>query len=192
MSERPRILAFSGSARGGSYNQQLLDVAVAALAEGPVPCTHIHLRDYPLPVYDGDLEASQGLPENAARLRELIAGHDAFLIASPEYNGLLSPLVKNTVDWSTRSPEGGADTSGWGGKWAALLAASPGALGGMRGLLSLRTLLTNLGCTVLASQVTLRQAGQAFDDDGRLGDEKTAARAQALALELAGVVARTG
>lgn len=184
----PRILAFAGSNRRDSFNARLLAAAAGALEGGSVPCTTIELRDFPLPIYDADLEAAEGLPENAARLRALIASHQGYLVASPEYNGLLSPLMKNTIDWTTRSEQGGADTSGYQGKWAALLSASPGALGGMRGLGSLRTLFTNLGCTVLADQLTVRQAGQAFDAQGRL-DDKNRTRAEALALKLARTIA---
>lgn len=189
MSSERRILAFAGSTRRESYNRKLLREAVSALDDAPVACTHIELRDYPLPLYDGDLEAAEGLPAKAAELRELVASHDGFLIASPEYNGLISPLLKNTIDWTTRNAEGGADTSGYPGKWAALLAASPGALGGMRGLLHVRTLFTNLGCNVLARQVTVRQAAKAFGDDGRLADDSTRDRVASLALELGRLVA---
>ena len=192
MSDTARILAFAGSARRDSFNKRVLQVAVAALADQPVDVTAIDLRDHPLPLYDGDLEAESGLPAQAAELRELIASHQGFLIAAPEYNGLITPLLKNTIDWTTRSAEGNADTSGWRGKWAGLLAASPGALGGLRGLDSLRTLLTNLGCNVLANQATVRQAGQAFDEDGAMTDERSRGKIEALALELARTVATRG
>lgn len=185
----PRILAFAGSARQGSFNKQLVAEAARAVAEAGVACTLIDLRDYPLPLYDGDLEASEGQPPAAARLRELFREHQGLLVASPEYNSSISPLLKNTLDWVSRSAEARPDLSGFDGKVAALLAASPGPLGGMRGLVVLRSLLSNVGVTVLARQVTLRGAADAFAD-GRLHDERQVGQVTALAQELVRVVTR--
>jgi NAD(P)H-dependent FMN reductase len=174
----PRILAFAGSARSGSFNRRLLRVAMRGAEAAGVPCTLVELADYPLPIYDADGEARDGLPENATRLRELFASHQGLLIASPEYNSSIAPLLKNTVDWVSRSPAGSADLSGFQGRLAAILAASPGPLGGLRGLAVLRSLLSNIGVTVLANQVTLRQAGKATEPRYR-------ERAEALGAELA-------
>ena len=150
-----------------------------------VACTVVELRDYPLPIYDADGEARDGLPENAAKLRELFASHQGLLIASPEYNSSIAPLLKNTVDWVSRSPAGSADLAGFQGRLAAILAASPGPLGGLRGLAVLRSLLGNIGVTVLANQVTLRQAASAFDDAGELVEPRYRERVEALGGELA-------
>lgn len=181
----PKVLAFAGSARAASFNKRLVRIAAAGVEAAGLECTVLDLRDYPLPIYDGDLEAAEGLPESATRLRELFATHQGLLIAAPEYNSSITPLLKNTIDWVTRSPERAADLSGFEGKVAALLAASPGALGGLRGLVVLRSLLGNVGVTVLPGQVTVRQAHEAFDDDGWLRDERQAAKATALGRELA-------
>lgn len=180
MTIAPRILAFAGSARSASFNKQLIRVAARGVEAAGVECTLIDLRDYPLPIYDGDLEDESGLPENAARLRDLLKSHQGLLIASPEYNSSISPLLKNTIDWSTRSATATPDTSGFSGKIAALLAASPSPLGGMRGLNALRSILTNLGCTVLAEQFPLRGAMQAFNEEGGLLEERNQKLAEAI------------
>lgn len=146
----------------------------------------IDLRDLPMPIYDGDLEAADGLPGNAVRLREHLAACDGLLIATPEYNGSIPPLLKNAIDWSTRHPEARPDLSGFQGKVAGLLAASPGPLGGMRSAAVVRQLLNNLGCTVLAEQLLLRKAFEAFDDAGRLKDESWQQRAEGLGAAVAG------
>lgn len=185
MSNAPRILAFAGSAREESFNKRLVRVAAAGAEAAGVACTVLDLRDFPLPIYDGDLEAAEGLPENAKRLRELFLAHQGLLIASPEYNSSISPLLKNTLDWVSRAEGATGDLTPYEGKLAALLAASPGALGGLRGLVTLRSILGNIGCTVLADQLTVRQAGQAFGPDGSLGDPKQQARAEGLGKQLA-------
>lgn len=174
----PRILAFSGSARSGSFNTKLVKIAVEGAERAGAVCTRIDLRDYPLPIYDGDLEAERGLPQPARALRELFRDHDGLLIASPEYNSSISGLLKNTLDWVSRSPEAQADLSGFRGKVVALLAASPGPLGGLRGLTHLRALLANLGCLVLPELVTIRGADGAFDAEGALRERRHQERAE--------------
>jgi NAD(P)H-dependent FMN reductase len=191
MSQDVKILAFAGSARADSFNKRLIRAAAAGVPDGGGVCTLVDLRDFPLPLYDADLESAQGLPENASRLQELFRSHRGLLIASPEYNSSLTPLLKNTIDWLTRSPDGGADLSCFSGKAAAVMAASPGPLGGLRGLVALRSLLGNIGVLVLPEQVTVRNAGDAFAPDGTLVDERQRKRAEALGRELALLVRRT-
>lgn len=186
----PHILAFAGSARADSLNKKLIRIAAAGVEAAGARCTLIDLHDFPLPIYDGDLEASEGLPESAVRLREHLAECDGLLIATPEYNGMLPPLLKNTIDWATRHPEARPDLSGFQGKVAALLSASPGPLGGLRAITVVRQLLNNVGCTVLAEQMTLRLAAQAFESDGRLKDEGAQQRTEALGASLASWLAR--
>ena len=106
MTIAPRILAFAGSARSASFNKQLIRVAARGVEAAGVECTLIDLRDYPLPIYDGDLEDESGLPENAARLRDLLKSHQGLLIASPEYNGMLTGALKNAIDWLSHPEEG--------------------------------------------------------------------------------------
>lgn len=165
-----RVLAFSGSTREGSFNKKLLRVAVdAAEAEG-ASVTWVDLRQYPLPLYDGDLERREGLPEPARRLRELFLSHPAFLIAAPEYNGSVSGVLKNTVDWLSRPIEGETELtlSCYRGKIAALLSASPGPLGGIRGLMHLREILSGIGVLVIPESSFIRDASREFDEAGRL------------------------
>ncbi|MEY4940781.1 MAG: hypothetical protein RIQ93_2516, partial [Verrucomicrobiota bacterium] len=123
----------------------------------------------PLPLYDGDLEDASGLPENAKKLVGLVTEHDGLIIASPEYNSMMTPLLKNALDWCTR-----ADKNPLTGKTAAVVSASPGMLGGIRSLTLVRQLLLHLGCHVVPVQCILPQADKAFDAAGQL----IAARAQ--------------
>src|SRR5215204_5803529 len=119
----PCILAFSGSARRGSLNKKLLAVVVAATREAGAEVTLLDFRELPIPLYDGDLEDAQGLPANAQKLVDLITQHQGLLIASPEYNSQMTPLLKNAIDWCTR-----ADENPLQGKVAAVVSASPGML----------------------------------------------------------------
>ena len=163
-----RLLAFCGSARRESCNRRLLAAAVSAARGAGATVTEFDLRADLLPLYDGDLEAQHGLPPAARELKQLCAAHDGFLIASPEYNGFFPPLLKNALDWVSRpAPDLPAP---YAGKTAGLLAASPGALGGIRCLPHLRLLLSNLGVTVAPAQMALGRADQAFAADGSLID----------------------
>ncbi|MFG6179557.1 NADPH-dependent FMN reductase [Halomonas sp. THAF12] len=167
----PRILVFAGSTRRHSFNKRLAHLAAERLeAHGGRP-TLIDLADYPMPLYDGDLEAEQGLPEATLALRERLAEHQGLLIASPEYNGFITPLLKNTIDWLTRPHEGASGLALFQGRLAAVVAASPGGLGGLRGLALIRQLLGNIGVTVLPDQLAVAKAGDAFADDGQLVDD---------------------
>ncbi|MDJ0927584.1 MAG: NAD(P)H-dependent oxidoreductase [Gammaproteobacteria bacterium] len=163
-----RILAFAGSTRTDSFNRKLVKAAVTAAESTGVGCTLIELADYSLPIYDGDLEAADGVPANALELRRLFKEHQGFLIAAPEYNSSVTPLLKNTIDWVSRPVDGEPGGLPYQGKVAALLSASPGALGGLRGLAALRPILTTLGTVVIPQQFALGRAGNAFDDDGQL------------------------
>ena len=176
-----RILAFAGSARRESVNRKLI-----ALAAGMGDTTLIELGDYPLPLYNGDLEQDDGLPKNALRLKELFLGHDALLLACPEYNGSITPLLKNTIDWVSRPAPDEAPLACFKGKVAALLAASPGSLGGLRGLVHVRSILGGIGVLVLPDQLAVRKAHEGFDErtQGKLASivralEETAARLHA-------------
>jgi NAD(P)H-dependent FMN reductase len=178
----PKILALAGSARSGSFNRLTLAVAVEGLQSAGAEVTEIDLNDYPLPIYNGDLEASEGLPENAAKLQQIFAEQDGFVFASPEYNASVTPLLKNTIDWISRTPENGPEP--FDGKVAALVSASPGGLGGMRGLTHLRAILGNLGVLVLPGQVSVSAAFDAFDDNGQLKQERKAKQLHGLAATL--------
>ena len=171
MSSTPRILVFGGSLRRDSVNQKLAAVAAEGARQAGAEVSLIALRDYPLPVYDGDLESASGLPENARRLKALFREHHGLIIASPEYNSSIAGALKNAIDWVSRA-ESKDDVSVIAGKTAILCAASPGALGGLRGLVHIRAILGNLGVTVLPEQVAVGQAYQAFTPEGALVDPK--------------------
>lgn len=179
MANSPRILAFSGSARRESLNKKLLAVVVEATRAAGGDVTLVDLTDFPMPLYNGDLEDAEGMPANAQKLVELINQHAALLIASPEYNSQMAPLLKNTIDWCTRG-----DDNPFTGKVAAVVSASPTMFGGVRSMTLARQLLTHLGCHVIPVQCVLPHADKAFDDQGALKEERTRRAAQAVAAEL--------
>lgn len=181
---RPKILAFAGSARRESFNKKLVAVAAAAATEAGADVTTIDLADYPLPLFDGDLEAEQGPPEHAIRLKQLFLDHQGLLLACPEYNSSITPLLKNAIDWVSRPAPGEGRLAAYQGKVAVLLSASPGALGGLRGLVHVRSILGNIGVIVLPSQFALSKANEAFDEDGAIRDEKQHAAVGSVAAAL--------
>jgi chromate reductase len=191
-SQPPRILAFAGSARKDSVNKLLVRVAAQAASEAGAEVTVLDLGDYPLPLYDGDLEAQEGLPANAAKLKQLFLEHDGLMIAAPEYNSSITPLLKNTIDWVSRTAEGEGPLAAYKNKVAVLMAASPGGLGGLRGLVHVRAILQNIGVIVLPDQRAVSGAFSAFDDSGQLKDEKLRQSVQALGTKLANVLSRLG
>lgn len=185
MSNVPRILAFSGSARRESLNRKLLAAATEAVRAAGGAVTVVDLNEFDLPLYHGDLEEQAGLPAAAVRLVELVQAHAGLLIASPEYNSQMTPLLKNTIDWVSRAEE-----NPFTGKVAAVVAASPGALGGARSLQHARHLLLHLGCHVAPAQCILPRAHEAFDETGRLKDARTQKSLDALAKQLVQMVIR--
>jgi len=186
-----KILAFSGSARENSYNQKLVRIAAFGASKAGAEVTVINLADYPLPLYNADLEKQQGLPENAKKLKQLMLEHDGLLIASPEYNSAFSPLLKNTIDWMSRAKSSNeAPLAAYHGKVAVIMAASPGALGGIRGLVFLRMLLSNMGVMVLPAQQAIPQAYKAFHQEGFLNDEKQQTAILDLGNQLANTIER--
>ncbi len=178
----PKILAFSGSVRLQAWNRKLIQAAVDATRAAGGEVTLIDLADYPLPIYNGDLEDKEGLPDNALRLKALFKDHDALLISSPEYNSSIPPLLKNTLDWVSREWQGESGLVPYQNKVAAIMSASPGSLGGMRMLPHLRQILNTLGVLVLPGQFALSHADQAFDEEN--GALQSPARLHALVLEL--------
>jgi NAD(P)H-dependent FMN reductase len=172
MATKPKILVFAGSAREGSLNKKLARVAALCVGEAGGEATLVDLRDYPIPLYDGDLEEREGMPPFAVRLRELFVSHQGLLIASPENNGAVTALLKNTIDWLSRDYQGRSGLEPYGGKVAAIMGASPGRFGAISSLASLRPILTKLTVLVIPEQVTLSKADQAFKDDGAFVDER--------------------
>lgn len=164
-----RILAFAGSTREESYNRKLIRIAAAGAREAGGEVSLVELADYPMPIMNEDLEAREGMPPAAAEFKELMLENDALLISSPEYNSSITPLLKNVLDWASRSvtPDE-KPLSAYRGKTAVIMSASPGSLGGLRGLVVLRMMLGNLGVTVLPATRSISSADSAFDEDGSL------------------------
>ncbi|HSB70157.1 MAG TPA: NAD(P)H-dependent oxidoreductase [Candidatus Methylomirabilis sp.] len=187
---RPTILAFAGSTRSESYNKRLIRIAAAGAKEAGAEVTLIDLRDYPLPLYDADLEASEGLPANARKLKILFLAHRGLLISAPEYNSSITPVLKNTIDWVSRPVPNEAPLACFDGKVASLMSASPGALGGLRGLVTVRSILQNIKVIVLPDQVAVPRAADAFTHDGSLKDPKQHAAAAELGAKLAQVLSK--
>jgi len=170
-----KLLFFAGSARKESMNKKLAKLAADMAQEAGAHVTHIDLKDFEMPLYDGDVEAQNGIPENAKKLKQLFVEHDGFFIASPEYNSSIPPLLKNTLDWISRPhEENEAFLVAFHGKIAALGAVSPGGLGGLRVLVSLRMMLGNIGVIVVPSQVAVGSGFQAFDENEHLKDDRHA------------------
>ncbi len=190
MTTVPKILAFTGSMRKGSYNRKLVRIATAAAHRAGADVTEIELRDLPLPVYDGDLEAESGLPQNARKLKDLMKVHAGFLIASPENNSSVSAALKNAIDWASRPEPDEPPLACFTGKTAAIMSASPGGLGGLRGLVHLRAILGNIGVLVLPDQRAVSGASGAFDDDGALKDPKQQEAIEKIGTKLATVIGK--
>jgi chromate reductase, NAD(P)H dehydrogenase (quinone) len=172
----PRILVFAGSIRTGSFNASLAALAAKELALAGADVTHISLQDFPMPIYDGDLEAASGAPDNAIKLKRMMMTHAGVFIASPEYNASVTPLLKNTLDWISRVRDGReTPLAAYKNRIFALGSASNGMFGGMRSLLALRQVLEiGAGALVLPEQISVSRAADAYDEMGHLKDERTA------------------
>jgi chromate reductase, NAD(P)H dehydrogenase (quinone) len=164
-----KVLVIPGSLRSGSLNARLAAAAVREFALAGVEVTRISLGDFPLPIYDGDLQTKSGVPKNAVNLKRMIGAHHGVLIVTPEYNSSVPPLVKNTIDWVTRVQDA-HETRGqvFRERAFAIAAASESRLGGTRSLAALRLILSACHATVIPSQLALSFAGQAYDDMDRL------------------------
>ncbi len=188
--KRPKLLAFAGATRTESWNKKLVRVAVRAAEEAGGEVTLIDLRDYPMPLYDGDLEQREGLPHKARELKALMVSSEAFLLSCPEYNSSISAVLKNTIDWISRPRPDEPRYIAFKGKVAGLLSASPGNLGGVRGLLVVRQVLTTVGVLVLPTQFALAHAASAFHEDGTLKEDGHRAAVAAVVAEVLAVTAR--
>ena len=168
----PKILLIAGSARAGSFNTKLLGNAHKMLSQMDCEPTMISLADYELPIFDGDFETDNGAPENAVKLARLFHESHAIMFASPEYNGSLTPLLKNTIDWVSRVKKDDAgDISPYKDKIAALISVAPGQMGGVNSLAHLRPILSRIGMLVISEQVTIGSMTTAFNDDDSLTNE---------------------
>lgn len=190
MTTRPRILVFAGSAREDSLNKKLARIAARCVNDAGGEATFVDLRDFPLPLYDGDLEAREGMPPFAQQLRDLFLAHPGLLIASPENNGSVTALLKNTIDWLSREFEGRSGLEPYRGKVAAIMGASPGGFGAISSLAQLRPILGKLTVLVIPEQFTLSKADQAFKEDGAFVDERNLKAVAAVAKRLVEATAR--
>jgi NAD(P)H-dependent FMN reductase len=186
----PRILAFAGATRTNSWNKKLIRAGADAVRRAGGEVTLIDLRDFAMPLYDGDLEAQDGLPPGARELKRLMVEHHGFLISAPEYNSSISAVLKNAIDWVSRPQPNEPSAMAFRGKVAALLAASPGNLGGIRGLFTVRQILTVLGTLVIPTQFGLARANEAFTEDGSLKDAGQQKTVDTVASELVSVIGR--
>jgi chromate reductase len=174
----PKILVIPGSLRHESYNVRLAALATKELVLADADVTRISLADYPLPIYDADLAAKSGAPDNALKLKQMMSAHHGVFIASPEYNASITPLLKNTIDWiSTVRERGDPPLAAYQKRVFALGGASPGRSGAMQSLITLRQVLA-IGCRalVIPEQVTIPNAADAFDEMDELSDTRTAAQ----------------
>jgi chromate reductase, NAD(P)H dehydrogenase (quinone) len=181
----PKILVIPGSLRSGSHNAKLAMAAAYEFAQAGVDVTRISLGDYPLPIYDGDLQAKSGVPKNAVNLKRMMGAHHGVLIVTPEYNSSIPPLVKNTIDWITRVQDPHESRGQvFREKPFAIAAASEGRFGGASALAALRLILTACHATVVPNQLALSYADQAYDDMDRLKKEADIEALKALVTQL--------
>lgn len=190
MADAVRILAFSGSLRAESFNAKLVRIAADAAGRAGAAVDLIRLRDYPLPVYDGDFEQANGLPDEAKALKSKFKQSDGLLIAAPEYNSSISAALKNVIDWASRPEPDEPPLVCFRGKVAAIMSASPGGLGGLRGLVHVRSILSNIHTLVLTDQKAIGAAHDAFDDNGNLTNERDQQAIEALGTTLVETIAK--
>ena len=185
--KKPRIVVMAGSRRREALSRRVAAACVRALDAAGAEVERIELDDYPAPLYDGDLEAASGLPEAIVRLQRVLYASDGVLVVNPEYNGSLTPLLKNTLDWCSRPNPADPERSGgkvYAGRAAAVVGSSPGALGGMRVLFHIRDVLGYLGMQVIPQQLAVGKAGEAVGADGRLDDAAQQGMLEGLAAAL--------
>src|ERR1700755_1860919 len=165
----PKILVIPGSLRTGSHNAKLAAVAAYEFAQAGVDVTRISLADFPLPIYDGDLQAKSGVPKHAVNLKRMIGAHRGVLIVTPEYNASVPPLLKNAIDWVSRVQDAHESRGQvFRGRPFAIASASVGRLGGARAVAALRLILSACHALVIPDQLTLAFANEAYDDMERL------------------------
>lgn len=181
---KSKILAFAGSSRTQSWNKRLLKIAAAGATEAGAEVTVVDLRDFPLPLYDGDLESSDGVPAPAREFRELLLANEGVLIACPEYNGTVSAVLKNMLDWTSRPIDGQDGLLPYKRKLVALAGTSVSPYGAVRAIGHLRGIMSKMGATVLGEEVTVPFAAQAFSDAGELVNPALQALAKQLGANL--------
>jgi NAD(P)H-dependent FMN reductase len=192
MSYTPKILAFAGSLRERSYNKRVLQTAVEGAKNAGADVTYIDLRDYPMPIYDADIQEKEGFPENAEKLQKLLLEHDGLLISSPEYNASLPAALKNAIDWTSRANGEIKLGQCFKGKAAAIMTASPGSFGGIRRLGHLRDVLTILLVSTLPTEIAVSKVHEMFDGNGtEMKDEKMKKILENLGASLVDILKKT-
>ena len=186
MTNKPKILAFAGALRKDSLNKKMIKIAAKGAEEAGAIVTYIDLKDYPLPIYDQDIEDATGIPDNAMKLKNLFLENDGFLIACPEYNSSVTAVLKNVIDWVSRpAPGETAYLCCFIGKVVLLMSASPGNLGGIRGLVHVKSIFGNINSIVLPNQKCIPNADKVFDTMGKINDPKIEKDVLGLGNELA-------
>ncbi|MCA9294923.1 MAG: NAD(P)H-dependent oxidoreductase [Phycisphaerales bacterium] len=176
-----KIIAMTGSLRADSWNTKLARIAAEVARSAGADVTFVELRDFPMPLYNQEIEDSSGLPEHAQRLKDLFKTNHGLLLSSPEYNSSITGALKNAIDWISRPQPDEPPLAAFDGKVVGLMSASPGALGGLRGLVTVRSILGNIKCLVLPDQFALSKAHEAFDDSGALTNENARKQVTAIA-----------
>ncbi|BCU76127.1 NAD(P)H-dependent oxidoreductase [Luteolibacter sp. LG18] len=169
-----KLLVLPGSIRKDSYNLKLAALAAEHARQAGVEVDLVTPDDLrPIPLYNGDLEEAEGLPAAVKSLKQRFIAAQAIVLACPEYNSSITPLLKNTLDWVSRSEtDEEPSLAAYRGKVAGLLSASPGGFGGMRGLVTVRSMLGNIGVLVVPTQLAVPKAYEAFDDQGALKEPR--------------------
>jgi chromate reductase len=185
------ILAFAGSARRDSWNRKVLDVAVAGARDAGAEVTVANLGDYPMPIYNADWHDEHGAPAAMLELRSLMMSANGLLVASPEYNTSITPLLKNIIDWLSQAVNGESGRAPFEGKVCGLMGASNGAFGTIRALPHVSMILSNLGVLVLPV-VAVPGVAKAFDESGTMTNERTKQAVSALGARVASTVVRLG
>ncbi len=188
MRNQPKVLAFAGSARPGSFNRRLVRIAGRGAERAAATVTLLDLQALNLPLYDQECEERDGFPEPVLRLKHTMREQDGFLFAAPEYNASIAAPMKNVIDWASRPLPGEGWKACFAGKSAAIMSASPGPLGGLRGLVHLRAILASIHVLVIPQQLAVAKADQAFDDAENLQDPAQQASAENLGAGLVGLL----
>lgn len=175
-----RILVTAGSTRRGSWNKKVAAAAAGFAREAGAEASLVDLADFAMPLYDGDLEESSGLPENAKRWKRLLAEHDGWLISCPEYNHSISGVLKNAIDWASRREGDEGPVAAFRGHVAGLASASPGGFGGMRGLVHVRAILSGIGVHVIPEQLAIPAVNKVMAEDGTFIDKGVAGKLREL------------
>lgn len=193
MTAETRLLFFSGSTRKDGLNRKLAAYALRLAQEKGYAASPLDLVDYPMPVYNGDLESGEGIPDSARRLKAVFEAHQGIFIAAPEYNASITPLLKNSLDWVSRIRDAGErPLQVYKTRVFAICSASSSLHGGARGLLATRQVLAvGLGALVLGDQLAVSRAHEAFDDTGQLKDEAMRKTLGGVVDRLAAVAAAT-